>query len=155
MLEGLARALWDGGDFQAAEATYRDAIRHRHDATPESLTEAAGWGFLGELLGTQSDHEGAMAAYRQALALREAQAPDSLWTAVSLIGLGNNSTDPAAGEEFYGRAAAIAEGTVPDGPTMSAALMGSGNVAEVRGDLAAAERFWKRSLAIDEKLNPA
>lgn len=154
VLEGLARAVWDGGEFAAAEKSYRTALEHRRQAGAGSLVEAACLNFMGQLAGIQGDFERAQTAYRGALSLREAQAPDSLWTAVSLIGLGNNSTDPAAAEEFYSRAAAIAENTVPDGPTMSAALTGLGNVAGERGDLAAAGRLWKRSLDIDEKLNP-
>lgn len=154
--ERRGHLLRDLGSYPEAEAAFAEAVRLRESTDPGSLLVARALSERGWTFWLRGDVSAAAETFRRALAIVDGVAPSSLlasgilrrlaWPLNALSGPENQEA-----ESLARRALEIAERIAPDSEEVAGSLRAIGGVVWARGDLPAAERYWRRALAIRER----
>ncbi len=175
-LDNLGQVAQDQGDWQAAEAAYRESLQIRRALlkrlgdTPEAQRDlSVSLDNLGRVSRAQGDWQAAEAAYRESLAIRRAllkrlgDTPEAQRDlSVSLNNLGQVAQaqgDWLAAEAAYRESLSISRallerlGDTPEAQRdLSVSLNYLGRVAQAQGDWQAAEAAYRESLDISRAL---
>ncbi len=157
LLRRWARALFQQGDLSRALSTAEQSITAAERRASPGLDEAEGRLAAGYYLNKQSRIPAAEEQYRAALATFESLAPDSagrLLTLSRLAGLALRRGDLAAAKATLAQAKPALPRLAPGSPIASALFTNLGVVADYSSDFPQAEAFARRSIAIDERIDP-
>lgn len=154
----LGAAQYVLGDYEAAEATYRQALeRYRPVLGPRSEPVGRTLNVLGWLYHETGDLERAERSYREALVVhRDAAGPGSSEYATTLENLGLLFTDqgyPEAGEALVRQAIAVRRETLgPWHPNTAFGLRSLGRILYRRGEVETAEALLRSALEMRRTL---
>jgi CHAT domain-containing protein len=148
-------------DRARAEECYRQALAIEERLAPDGLAFASSLSGLGALAELRGDHAQADAFHHRALATRERLAPGSIAVMTSLSWLGlasyNRSEledDKVRAEQYWRQALALGEKLNLKSLELAHILRHLGDLAYSRYDLANAEQYNRRALAVSESINP-
>jgi CHAT domain-containing protein/Tfp pilus assembly protein PilF len=137
------------GQPREEEARHRALIERLAPLAPDGLLAARALRGLAKSRATQGDFDGAFAHARRALALVERRAPRSLdhGASVMILGIFHWFSDQwAPAEAHFLEALEIARSVDPGVEEVANALANLGMVSASRGDLAAAEDYYRQGL---------
>lgn len=157
ILEGLGNVNVQRGQFDKAEACFREALEIRQTFVPGSLLVAMSLSDLGSLASNRGDSDQAEQLYHQALEIRQKIAPGSLVVANSFSELGSIAQtrgDLTSAERYFRQALSIEERLAPGSLPVASSLQQVGIVLWIREDLSTAESYFQRASEIRQRLVP-
>jgi CHAT domain-containing protein/Tfp pilus assembly protein PilF len=161
----VAALAWDSvgltfegqNNFAKAAEAYRESLKIRERAFPETLAVALNLSTLGAVLRSYGDLSGAESVYRRTLVMRERLAPGSLDLARTTQSLGVIAWDRGeldSAREYLSRGLLALEKLVPESVFVATTLNNLAILAADRGDLEAAEEYHRRALTIRARVAP-
>jgi CHAT domain-containing protein/Tfp pilus assembly protein PilF len=152
LLEVLAAGMQSHGELADAEALLNDALEQRRQIPDGALLVAATLDRLGELSHVRGEMQRARELYAQAVELQQKVAPDS--PAVASTVIDSSFVNAMALAHLLPQALAIEERLAAPGETMAQAWTVLGAQAYNRGDVDAAQSFYRKAGELDQKLHP-
>jgi CHAT domain-containing protein len=157
-LTDLGVAARARGNLAEAELCLRKSLEIKRRLAPRGLPVADSLHNLAIVLWMRDDEEGARDYLGQALRLRRKLAPGSPIVAQSLVWQGLLAVrrhDLAEAQTDFTQALELLEGSLsPDSLAVAGVLANLGDVARMRGDLASAQQYQAKVLAIRDKVAP-
>jgi len=140
-------------DLTVAESYAEEALRIRKTLAPNSVSVASSFVTLSSIADSRGDHAKDEEYCRLALSIMQRLVPGSLTEAHTLVNLSVNNAmrgDLAAAEDLQRQALEIRKRLAP--MEVPGGLENLGSIALDRGDLASAEAYFLRGLALAEEM---
>jgi CHAT domain-containing protein/Tfp pilus assembly protein PilF len=154
----LVNSTWTNGDLARSERYVIESLKIQEKLAPGSLAVATSLERLGLLAMARSDLSAANQLYLQALAIQEKLTPGGLELVVTLNNLGiaaERRGDLTTARKYDEQALAIEDKLLePGDPGIARTLTKLSTIAAEQGDIAAADGYLRRVLAIGEQSTP-
>jgi CHAT domain-containing protein/tetratricopeptide (TPR) repeat protein len=155
LLSHAAQALYGAKQWDAADASYQEALQQAVDAGPVVRAEifrqlASAFKYRDDVVNADSAYAGALAEWQKLQAGSIASSQTLLQMGIVRLDRG----DIEQAEDAFRKSLQIAERSAPNSIPVAWSLTRLGTIASYRGDLAKAEECFRRALAIETKWFP-